>query len=104
MTYCGSWGLEGLRLKNITGLGRQELVMQNMVVYRFYWCDPINGNQLVGTLPERRKGIGRITQESLINWGKKYFGKTLGVDNIFIIPIEINTITGRISVKLNRES
>lgn len=75
-----------------------------MVVYRFYWRDPINGLQLIGTLPERRKGIGRITQESLINWGKIYFSNTLGIDNIFIIPVEIDIITGRIFLKLSRQS
>jgi hypothetical protein len=71
-----------------------------MVLYRFYWRDPINGNQLIGILPERRKSIARITQESLMNWGGIYFGKTLGIDNIFIIPVQIDPITGSISLCL----
>ncbi len=71
-----------------------------MVVYRFYWRGPINSHQLIGVLPERRKAIVRITQESIMNWGKIYFGNTLGMDNIFIIPVQVDLITGRISLNL----
>ncbi len=71
-----------------------------MVVYRFYWHGLINSHQLIGVLPERRKAIVRITQESIMNWGKIYFGNTLGMDNIFIIPVQVDLITGRISLNL----
>jgi hypothetical protein len=64
--------------------------------YRFYWRDPINGPQLIGILPERRKNPERITRESVMNWGKQYFGKTLGINNIFFIQVRIDTSIGRI--------
>jgi len=38
-----------------------------MVAYEFYWQDPIEGYQHIGTLPERRKNPARITQESVMN-------------------------------------
>jgi len=75
-----------------------------MVVYRFYWRDPQNGHQLIGILPERRKTTTRITQESVMNWGKRYFGDALGIDNIFIIPVQIDTKTGGISLNLTHPS
>ena len=67
-----------------------------MVAYEFYWLDPIKGYQLIGVLPERRKNPTRITQASIINWGEKYFGKKLGVKDIFFIQITIDGNSGRI--------
>ena len=66
-----------------------------MVAYEFYWLDPIKGYQLIGVLPERRKNLTRITQASIINWGEKYFGKKLGVKDIFFIQISIDENSGR---------
>jgi hypothetical protein len=37
-----------------------------VVAYEFYWRDPGGGNQIIGVLPERRKNLGRITQESIM--------------------------------------
>jgi hypothetical protein len=48
-----------------------------MVAYEFYWLDPRGGYQIIGVLPERRKNPARITQESVMNWGEKIFGKEL---------------------------
>lgn len=44
-----------------------------MVVYKFYLRDEIKGDIFLGALPERRKAPNRITHESIINWGRKYF-------------------------------
>jgi hypothetical protein len=44
-----------------------------MVGYEFYcWRDP-KGYELIGVLPERRNNPQRITKESVLNWGQKYF-------------------------------
>ena len=66
-----------------------------MVAYEFYWLDPIKGYQLVGVLPERRKNQARITQASVINWAEKYFGKKLGIQDIFFIQVTIDENMGR---------
>jgi hypothetical protein len=47
-----------------------------MVAYEFYWRDPITGYPLIGKLPERRKNLGRITKESVLNRGGNIFVKT----------------------------
>ena len=67
-----------------------------MVAYEFYWLDPIKGYQLVGVLPERRKNSARITQASIINRGEKFFGKKLGIKDIFFIQVTVDENTGRI--------
>ena len=67
-----------------------------MVAYEFYWLDPKKGSQLIGVLPERRRNPKRITQASMINWGKKFFGKKLGVKDIFFIEVTIDENSGRI--------
>jgi len=46
-----------------------------MVVYKFYLRDAEKGDIFLGALPERRKNTQRITEESIINWGRTYFGK-----------------------------
>jgi len=61
-----------------------------MVGYEFYWHDPIKGYQLIGVLPERRRNPNRITKESVLNWGKKYFGNHLNLNDIFFIEVEID--------------
>jgi hypothetical protein len=56
-----------------------------MIVYKFYFCDATKGDILLGILPERRKNPRRITDESIINWGRKYFGKNTKDEDIFFI-------------------
>jgi hypothetical protein len=68
-----------------------------VIAYEFYWLDPIKGYQLIGTLPERRRDPRRITNESVMNWGKIYFGRNLEINNMFFFQITIDKNTGRIS-------
>ena len=56
-----------------------------MVVYKFYLRDAIKGDIFLGSLPERRKNPQRITIESIINWGRKYFCKNSKNEDIFFI-------------------
>jgi len=67
-----------------------------MVAYEFYLRDATKGYQLIGTLPERRKNPARITPESVMNWGKVFFGNNLDINNIFFIQVSIYKNTGRI--------
>ena len=67
-----------------------------MVAYEFYWGNPTNGYQLIGTLPERRKNPLRITQVSIMNWGINIFDKKLDVKKIFFIQVTIDENTGRV--------
>jgi hypothetical protein len=56
-----------------------------MIVYKFYLRDATEGDIFLGSLPERRKNPLRITEESIINWGRKYFGKNGKDEDIFFI-------------------
>jgi hypothetical protein len=60
-----------------------------MIVYKFYLRDAIKGDIFLGALPERRKNPRRITkeptEESIINWGRIYFGKNGKDEDIFFI-------------------
>jgi hypothetical protein len=67
-----------------------------MIAYEFYCNDPIFGYHVLGILPERRKNPGRITRNSVMNWGKENFGNTWDNNNIFFIKITIDENTGRI--------
>ena len=60
-----------------------------MIVYKFYLRDAIKGDIFLGALPERRKNPQRVseesTEESVMNWGRTYFGKNAKDENIFFI-------------------
>jgi hypothetical protein len=65
--------------------------------YEFFWRDPRKGYQLIGVLPERRRSPARITQKSVMNWAKIYFGRNLEINNMFSFQVTIDKNTGRIS-------
>ncbi len=56
-----------------------------MIVYKFYLSDPAKGAIFLGALPERRRNPKRITDESIINWGRIHFGKNGKDENIFFV-------------------
>jgi len=61
-----------------------------MVGYELYcWRDP-KGYELIGVLPERRNNPQRVTKESVLNWGQKYFGIHLNLDDMYFIEVEID--------------
>ena len=63
--------------------------------YELYWRDPIKGYQLIGVLPERRRNQKRITRESVLNFGKKYFGNKLDLNEMFFLEVEIDGMSIR---------
>jgi hypothetical protein len=67
-----------------------------MVTYEFYWLDPIKGYHRIGVLPERRRNPERITQATIIKWGEKFFGKKLGLKDIFFMEVTVDENLGKI--------
>jgi hypothetical protein len=41
-----------------------------MLAYELYIFDQINGYELIGVLPERRKNPKRMTEDSVMSWGR----------------------------------
>jgi hypothetical protein len=68
-----------------------------MVAYEIYRNDPVKGYELIGVLPERRENPARITERSIINWGRKFFGKSLDIHGIFILQLKVDKHTGQTS-------
>jgi len=66
-----------------------------MVAYEIYGHDPVKGYELLGVLPERRKNPARITEGSIISWGRKFFGKGIDINGIFLFQVEIDQNTGK---------
>jgi len=65
-----------------------------MVAYEYYWHDEIKGFELIGVLPERRKDSGRATQESILGFGKKFWGGHMDNGNIIFIRVNVDKTTG----------
>ena len=59
-----------------------------MLAYEFYWLDETESAHFVGMLPERRKKQERITQESILNWGKMVIGDSSDVKDIYFVKVE----------------
>ena len=68
-----------------------------MVAYEYYWHDEIKGFELIGVLPERRNDSNRVTQESILGFGKKFWGDNMDNGNILFIRISVDKKTGEIS-------
>jgi hypothetical protein len=60
-----------------------------MVAYKLYKHDPLEKAYLVGILPERRKNQKRITEESVLNWGKEVIGDPSDRDSLYFVQIEL---------------
>ena len=70
--------------------------MISMVAYEFYWRDSTKGFELIGILPERRKDPKRISQESIMNWGKMILGEYVDENDIYFIKVTIDKTSGDI--------
>ncbi len=60
-----------------------------MVAYEFYLADAEEKFHLLGILPERRKNPLRITQKSIMMWGKLVVGDSVDVNKIYFIQREV---------------
>jgi hypothetical protein len=67
----------------------QEWSIRPMLAYEFYSRDKIGRDNLIGILPERRNNSERITQESIMNWGRIVVGNNVEVRDISFIQVEI---------------
>jgi hypothetical protein len=67
-----------------------------MTAYEFYWRDATEGYHLIGILPERRKTPERITQESIMNWGRIILGENPDLSSLSFVQVTINENTGTI--------
>ena len=66
-----------------------------MVVYEFYCNDPVKEYELLGILPERRKDPRRITDASVMNWGKMLLCNNRSGKGIFYKKVTINEYAGK---------
>jgi hypothetical protein len=60
-----------------------------MIAYEFYRCDRLKAPHLIAILPERRKKTDRITDESVIKWGKHLLSDREDFNTIFFIKVRI---------------
>ena len=61
-----------------------------MLIYEFYRRDEMGRDLLIGTLKERRRNTQRITEESILSWGKKVIGQNGEVGDIYFYICEID--------------
>jgi len=65
-----------------------------MEAYEMYWRDENGEANFIGILPERRRKPERITQQSIINWGRKVIDDDAEVKDIFFTKVRLEEITG----------
>ena len=59
-----------------------------MLAYEFYSSDGYDEASLIGILPERRKHPARITQASIMKWGRLAAGSYVDPNSIHFIRVE----------------
>ena len=67
-----------------------------MVAYELYLNDKMNGCKLIGILPERRKDPKRITNESVLKWGRMILNNDSDNKDMFFKRITIDDVTHEI--------
>jgi hypothetical protein len=60
-----------------------------MRAYEFYWEDKDGKEHFLGILRERRKNPERITEESILNWGRMILGKWVRINKIYFNEVEL---------------
>ena len=58
-----------------------------MVSYEFYVKGGPDGSDLIAILPEKRKQSARITQESILKWGKLAAGTHVDPSRIYFVRV-----------------
>jgi hypothetical protein len=66
-----------------------------MLAYELYTFDQVDGYELMGVLPERRKNPRRMTEGSVTNWGRILLGGTAENKSIYFKKVTLNN-NGRI--------
>jgi hypothetical protein len=66
-----------------------------MVAYEFYLNDSEGNKNLIGILPERRKVPKRITQKSILRWGRMFLYDTADRRSFYFERVTINEYTGK---------
>jgi hypothetical protein len=66
-----------------------------MMAYELYTFDKINGYEFIGVLPERRKNPKRMTEDSVMNWGKILLGDNVDNKDIYFKKVTLDN-NGRI--------
>ncbi len=60
-----------------------------MTAYEFYWCDETGKFHLFGVLPERRSNLVRITQDSVMNWGRSLAANKVERNSLYFVQVEL---------------
>ncbi len=60
-----------------------------MCAYEFYWFDKTEEAHFIGISREKRENLLRITQESVLNVGRKVIGDNVDAKNIYFIQVEV---------------
>ena len=60
-----------------------------MIAYEFYWVDKKSEDHFFAILPERRKSPERITEESIMKWGRMVLGDVRKTPNFYFIQVEV---------------
>jgi hypothetical protein len=61
----------------------------DMIAYEFYSHDEINGNHLIGILPERRRNPKRITKQSIMKWARQLLDDNGDMNGIFFVKVTL---------------
>jgi len=65
-----------------------------MMAYEFYYRNGIGEIHLIGILPERRRNRERITQKSIMDFGRMLVGEHSGPEDIYFVQVALDDDSG----------
>jgi len=68
---------------------KERLEASPMIAYEFYWVDKRGESHFFAILPERRKNPERISEKSIMRWGKMVLGGGGPLRNLYFVKVEI---------------
>jgi hypothetical protein len=60
-----------------------------VIAYEFYFREK-NRDRLIGILPERRRNLARITDESIMGWARRLLGEQMDMSSIFFVRVTLS--------------
>ena len=83
--FCFDW----MNQSPLVSTVREESEAPPMIAYEFYWVDKSGESHFFAILPERRKNPERISEKSIMRWGKMVLGGGGPLRNLYFVKVEI---------------
>jgi hypothetical protein len=73
----------------LLSVAKEEPETLPMIAYEFYWVDKRGESHFFAILPERRKNPERISERSVMRWGKMILSGSRLLRYFYFVKVEV---------------